>query len=198
MKKITLIAIALGCGLLFFLNSYADEGMSTQEQPKKGISSIDFLTGYSWGDLDRQGSYDLYPFIVDLNFDLISLAEKLKLRSLLQFQLEPYISYVSHPDSNVEFGNSFFLKVGLLPKTSKIQPYIKVGTGMAYMTQHTQEQGTQFNFISTGALGAHYFFKKNVALTIEGRMRHLSNCGIDSPNSGINNYSVLSGITYQF
>jgi predicted porin len=66
------------------------------------------------------------------------------------------------------------------------------------MTLHTREQSTQFNFASTGALGMHYFFKENTALTIEGRYRHVSNAGIDHPNSGINNTFAVAGITQKF
>lgn len=42
------------------------------------------------------------------------------------------------------------------------------------MSQHTKEQATQFNFIDQAALGMHYFFRKNTAFTLEGRLRHLS------------------------
>jgi opacity protein-like surface antigen len=118
--------------------------------------------------------------------------------SLLEFQIEPYIAGISDPEANIETGVAFFIKVGILPETSKFQPYIKAGSGFDYMSLHTREQGTQFNFASTGALGIHYFFKKNIAFTMEGRYRHLSNAGIDHPNSGINTAFAVTGITYQF
>jgi predicted porin len=69
---------------------------------------------------------------------------------------------------------------------------------MVYMTNHTPEQSTQFNFISSGGFGAHYFFTKNTALTLEGRIRHLSNAGIKQPNHGINTYLALAGIAYKY
>ncbi|MBP7216865.1 MAG: acyloxyacyl hydrolase, partial [Candidatus Omnitrophica bacterium] len=64
--------------------------------------------------------------------------------------------------------------------------------------QHTIEQGTQFNFIEYGGGGLHYFFSDGWAATIEGRFRHLSNSGIEKPNSGINTTFILAGIAHKF
>jgi opacity protein-like surface antigen len=170
------------------------------EAKPKYLEAIEFLTGFGWGKLREKDNYNLYPLVADFDFNLKPLTQKLNFnpRSLLQFQIEPFISGVSSPNANVEVGTSFFLKVGVLPQTSKFQPYIKAGVGMDYMTQHTREQATQFNFISTGGVGIHYFFRENTAFTLEGRYRHLSNAGIDHPNSGINTAFVLVGVTYRF
>ena len=192
MKRKYLLGILI---VLFVVNSsFAEEAKRTS------LKGVEFLTGFIQSKLRVKGNYRLIPIIVDFDFDLKPLLQKIKFdtRSLLQFQLEPYIAPVCQPDANVELGNSFALKIGLLPDTSKFQPYLKAGLGMAYMTQHTREQGTQFNFTEFGGVGMHYFFKKNVALTVEYRFRHLSNCGIDDPNSGINSHFALMGVTYQF
>jgi predicted porin len=137
---------------------------------------------------------------MDFDFNLKPCLNKLNLRfpPLLQFQIEPYISAIHSPNANVETGVAFLFKFGLLPATSKIQPYIKFGAGLSFMSLHTREQSTQFNFIEPGALGVHYFFKKNTALTVEGRFRHLSNCGIKEPNRGINANFFLVGFARRF
>lgn len=207
MKKmaIFLILIFLAAGTCL-----ADQGMvkakETAQKTEAGASkekslvAVEFLTGYSWGDLKRKEDYSFHPFLVAFDFNLKPLTKKIGFnpRSLVQFQIEPFLGYISSPDSNFEMGTSFFFKFGFLPQTSKIQPYIKAGVGLDYMTLHTREQSTQFNFISTGAVGTHIFFKKNVALTLEGRYRHLSNASIDDPNTGINTYWGTVGILYQF
>jgi hypothetical protein len=170
-----------------------------KEKPKY-LSGIDFLTGFGWGKLKDQGKYQLIPFKVAFNFDFKHLFPNLsaKWRPLFQFQVGPYLAFIYEPHSNAEIGTSFSLKLGLLPETSKFQPYIKAGTGMVYMTQHTREQSTQFNFIDHGGLGMHYFFNKEAAFTLEGCYRHLSNAGIDHPNHGINTYFATAGITKKF
>jgi len=198
MKKISFVVIFLISGLLVSETIRAEE--TTEAKKPKSLEAVEFFTGFGWGKLKHQKNYNLTPFVVDLDFNLKPLTKKLNFnpRSLLQFQLEPYISYISSPKNNVETGTSFLLKAGFLPQTSKFQPFVLGGVGMCYMTQHTIEQSTQFNFIEQLGFGMHYFFKPNIAFTVEGRYRHLSNAGIDHPNTGINTQFVLTGISYQF
>lgn len=188
----------LHCLLLgiFFLTGtcLADEGAGNY------VQGIEFLTGYGKANLEGKDDYIMSPFIVDIDFNLKPLTERIGINppSLLQFQLESYITPVYEPNANVEFGNGFILKVGILPETSKFQPYVKGGIGMLYMSQHTQEQATQFNFFEYGGVGTHYYFTKNTAFTLEYRYRHVSNSGIKHPNSGINSQFALLGLAYQF
>ena len=138
--------------------------------------------------------------MLDLDLNLKPLLSKINInpRSLVQFVIEPYASFITSPASDAEIGSAFLIKVGLFPESSKIQPCFKGGAGMTYISLHTHEQGTQFNFMEYGGLGAHYFFTKNTAFTLEGRFRHLSNAGIGGPNTGINSYFIVSGITKKF
>lgn len=192
MKKAVFFVIWLG--LLITNLTLADEA-----KPKY-FEGVEYLSGFGWGKLRAKESYHLAPLLVDFDFSLKPFVQKLNFnpKQLLQVQLEPFISLVSSPNTNVEIGTSFLLKMGILPHTYKFQPYIKAGLGMVYMTQHTREQSTQFNFIEQGGLGLHYFFQKNTAFTFEGRFRHLSNASIKHPNTGINTYFVVAGISYRF
>jgi len=194
MKRIAFFAILLVSSLLL-----PDMGLAQKEKPKC-LEGVEFFTGFGWGKLRKKQDYHLTPFVVDFDFNLKPLTQKLNFnpKQLLQFQIEPFISFVSQPDINVEIGTSFLLKVGILPQTAKFQPFILAGPGMVYMTQHTREQSTQFNFIEQAGIGMHYFFRKNIAFTLEGRFRHLSNSGIKHPNTGINTQFLLAGISYQF
>ena len=170
-----------------------------QEKPRC-LKGIEFLTGFGVARIREKGSYHVTPFLIDLDFDLKPLTKKIGINPSIMIQgvVEPFASYVSEPDNNAEIGNNFLIKIGFLPEGSKIQPYFKGGVGVVYITQHTREQGTQFNFNEYAGIGMHYFFKKNLALTAEFRWRHLSNAGIDSPNSGINTNYGICGISYLF
>lgn len=195
MKIKTLIILLLG---LIFITS---AGLAQEEEENlRFFDSVEFLTGFGWNRLQRQSNYNLYPFLFDFNFSLKPLLKKINFSPppLLQIQLEPFISAVTRPKSNIETGASFFFKFGILPETSKIQPYIKLGFGLVYMTQHTEEQSTKFNFTETGCAGLHYFLTKNIGLSAEYRFRHLSNAGLDSPNHGINTKFAVLGVTYKF
>ena len=195
MKKLMFLAIAACLSVSMTL-------AASGESPKnKSLYGIELLTGFSAGKLIKgQGNYHLIPFLVDFDFDLKPFLQKFKFsgRNAVLFQLEPFMSFVSSPDDNIETGVSFMLKAGFLPDTSRFQPYVKAGVGMVYMTQHMREQSTQFNFAEQGGAGIQYFFSKNTSFILEGRFRHLSNAGIKTPNHGIGTYSILTGIAYRF
>lgn len=171
-----------------------------QEPNSRFFQAVEFLAGFSQGELEEKGDYNLIPFMVDLDYNLKALTKKIHLcpPGLLQFQIEPFVTAVTEPKANLEVGNSFFLKVGFLPDDWALQPYIRAGVGVVFMTQHASEQSTQFNYIESYVIGAHYFFNKRTALTLEGRFRHLSNADRKYPNHGINTYGALAGILYQF
>jgi len=206
MKKIGAFLI-LVMFLMLLPNAYAGEkyilarAEATDKTPKedraKSFEGMEYFAGFTWGKLKQKPTYRLSEILVDFDFNLKSVLN-LKISQLFQFQVEPFFGVSSQPRTDIETGTSFILKLGILPQTSKFQPFILGGVGLDYMTLHTREQGTQFNFNETLGFGAHYFFKKNSALTVEGRFRHLSNCGIEEPNSGINTCSVLVGLTRLF
>ncbi|MFH1441352.1 MAG: acyloxyacyl hydrolase [Candidatus Omnitrophota bacterium] len=172
-----------------------------QEEPSpRSLKGIELLSGFGKSKLREQGNYYLTPIIFDLDFDLNPILKNkgINLPGLFEFQLEPFISIVNKPNSNIEVGNTFILKLGILPETFKFQPYIKAGVGFLYMSQHTREQATQFNFLEQGGVGVHYFFNKNLAVTADWRLRHVSNAAIKQPNKGINGRFYLLGLTYRF
>jgi len=194
MGKIFIFLMLCGIDLLLPVMSVA------QETKPKSLEAIEVLSGFSSGKLRRKEHYEFIPLIVDFDFNLKPLTNRLNFEppQLIQFQLEPFIAGVFSPKSNIEAGTAFCLKIGILPDNWKVQPYLKAGVGLAYMTQHTLEQGTQTNFIEYGGAGIHYFLFKNTALTFEFRQRHLSNADTKEPNAGINNRVILGGLSYNF
>lgn len=182
-------------GILFL------SGICLADEPKaKCIQGIEFLGGFAKTKLREKGNYITSPFMVDIDFDFKPIARKIGINTenLLQFQLEPYIAPVYEPKSNIEIGNGFVLKAGFLPETSKLQPYIKGSVGLLYMTMHTREQSTQFNFFEYVGLGMHYFFTKSYAFTVEYRYRHSSNSSLGDRNHGINSQFWLAGLAYKY
>jgi len=196
MKNNSLRCFIIAVSAVFVISDHA---WAEANKPEP-LQAIEFLSGFSKAKLHLKEDYRFVPLVVDLDFNLKKLTNSLadNYPGLLQFQLEPYLAPVYQPNPNLEFGLGFIFKVGLLPETGKLQPYLKAGPGMAYMTQHTIEQGTQFNFFEYGSFGFHYFFRKNLAFTLEYRFRHLSNCSVGHPNQGINSQFALAGLAYQF
>lgn len=181
----------------YIINPFPE--ISTKENKKQqNIQRIELLTGFGLAKLRLlQGNYCVNPMFVELNFDL-KRTNNISFPGLLQFVLEPFASHVSEPNNNMEIGNNFLVKIGLLPENFKLQPYLKGGAGIVYLTQHTQEQNLQLNFNKYAGIGVHCFFNKNAAFAFEYRYRHLSSAGLKAPNRGINTNFTLGGVTYYF
>ena len=118
----------------------------------------------------------------------------IRLKGFTEFLLESYVNAVVSPNGNVEAGAAIFLKYSY-PLTEKIYPYAVGGGGMAYISQHTREQSTQWGFTPQIGAGISYFFRKDTALNVEYRYRHFSNANIKKPNDGINVNMFLVGIS---
>jgi len=165
------------------------------------------LTGFARAKLDEQGSYEVVPTMLRLGYNLDSINlgfcdllrpvfRKLHIypKGFTEFLLESFANTVISPDNNVEAGCTILLKYSY-PLTEKIYPFAVGGGGMAYMSQHTREQSTQWGFTPQVGAGFSYFFRENTALNLEYRYRHFSNADIKEPNDGINTNMFLVGVS---
>lgn len=184
-NKIKFIAIFI-CLVFISSNTYALDG-------------VEILSGYLTADLDQKGAYEVIPLFFALNFDAKPIFSKIgiKPKGRLNFVLEPFLNTVVGPDPNIEIGSNFLIKY-TFPLSKKIRPYAKGGLGVLYMSQHTREQSTQYNFLPQIGGGFHYFIDDNTALSFEYRYRHLSNASFGNPNAGIDAKVFLGGISFFF
>ena len=104
--------------------------------------------------------------------------------------VEPHAGFVCSPEKNAEFGINFLVKYGYFFSPT-ILGFIEGGPGLIYMTQHTREQATCFNFTSQVGVGIQCHLGKEWAIGGGYRFRHLSNASIKSPNRGINSHIFL-------
>jgi hypothetical protein len=185
---------------LFLLSFLPLSPCSSEESKAGGLQAVEFLTGYGFMKLKRVETYRFAPVIVDFDFDMRPLVKKWGWDhgGLLQFFLEPFASYAFSAPKNAEVGGHLGLKIGFLPKDYAFQPYLKVGAGLIFFTQHFRRQATQLNFSEFLGLGTHYFLTKQAALTVEYRFRHASNADIARPNGGISTSIWLGGFSYFF
>lgn len=165
--------------------------------PVFALESIDFLTGYLEADLDRQGDYQALPLLLGFNFNGDAQIEKLgiKLPWQTNFIIEPFLNPVIGPKTNLEAGFNLLAKF-TFPVFEKARPYIKGGVGVLYMSQHTYEQSTKYNFLPQVGGGLQYFLNEKVAVNFEYRYRHLSNASTKSPNRGIDADLFLCGFSF--
>jgi lipid A 3-O-deacylase len=203
MRRIVLrVVISLSLLAAFLVSLAPSKAMAApqEEKPYKWLREIGLLTGYGSASLTKKASdYEVIPLLPQFGFDINPLAKKLHIEPKGTFEgiIEPIMNIVTHPDANAEVGCSFFLKYSQ-KITSRIAPYIEGGLGMVYTTQHTHEQGTQYNFLTQAGIGLQFFLTDQWALTGGYRFRHLSNAGIDEDNEGINHHFGLVGVSYFF
>jgi hypothetical protein len=74
-------------------------------------------------------------------------------------------------------------------------PFGDGGAGVSYTTIAGRDlsDGLQFNLL--GGVGAHYFLRADMALTLQFRWLHLSNAGLNHPNSGLDSQTVVTGLS---
>jgi len=196
---------------LLSLCAFASDSQNKKEDEEWSFpytKEIGVISGYAHGNLKQKGSYKIIPGIVRLGFNLDSVgfgfsdlvrpvAKELNMepKGFTEFLLEPFVNAVIDPESNVEAGGNLLIKYSY-PLTEKIYPYVLGGVGMAYISQHTRVQSTQWGFTPQAGFGFSYFFKKDIALNLEYRYRHFSNADIRRPNGGINANMFLIGISW--
>ena len=198
---------------VFYLSicAFASDLQNKKEDEKWSFphtKEISIISGYAHGNLKEKGSYKIIPGIIRLGFNLDSIdlgfcdilrpvARKLdiNLKGFTEFLLESYVNAVVSPSSNVEVGCTILLKYSY-PLTQRIYPYALGGGGVAYISQHTREQSTQWGFTPQIGAGISYFFSKDTALNFEYRYRHFSNADLKEPNDGINVDMFLAGISW--
>lgn len=196
--------------ICFFSSSFvlASEVKDTKEE--FFVKEFGLMTGFAQGGLEGEDDYEIFPLMLRFGYNLntiemgfTDLAKPifdkvgLKPKGYTEFILEPFLNTVTSPDTNIEVGFSILLKFAY-PLFDKFHLYGIGGGGVLYMSQHTNEQSTQYNFLPQVGGGFSYFIKENCAFNLEYRYRHLSNAGIDEPNSGINVDMILAGISWYY
>jgi len=195
-KKISLAFVIISMLSVFIAAPVRSDSDATPSSKKshKWLKEIGILTGYGTASLEKKSAdYEVIPILPRFGFDINPL--KGNIGGDLELIAEPIMNVVISPDTNAEFGASCLLKYSA-HITERIAPYIEGGIGVVYTTQHTHEQGTQFNFLPQVGGGLQFFLNKNLALMGGYRYRHLSNAGISDDNSGINHHFLLVGLSY--
>ena len=187
------------CVLLIFCAAPAGFAERAESGLGKWLQEAGVFAGYSESGLKHQHDMQTIPLGMRFGFDLKPFTEKFGFspKGILELVYEPFISPIISPRSNVEFGLDVFLKYAY-PVTSRFYPFVEIGTGPYYMTLGSYEQSTRFNFLSQGGAGLMYFVRKDLAISVEYRRRHVSNASMKSPNAGIDGNEYLVGASLFF
>ena len=61
-----------------------------------------------------------------------------------------------------------------------------------------RDLSTTFEFNLQAGVGSHYFVCDNLSVMLQARLIHLSNASIKLPNLGVNNVTLLFGLSWWF
>jgi lipid A 3-O-deacylase len=199
------LIIRLAAFIIAALLSLSGTAASAGELNSRDIISnspyeLGLLAGYGWAmdDLAQQPVIEHAVFLPSISIPLTQREMGTSFfRGLVQYQLEPVIGYIAHPNQKMEFGLSFAgFKYNFTALESRWSPYSNFGFGVIYEPIGHNVQGTDFNFIIQTGIGLQYFLDENHALNVQYRYRHISNAHIREPNSSINSSLVLVGVSF--
>ena len=80
----------------------------------------------------------------------------------------------------------------------RLVPFLDVAAGVTATDIRDHSLSTTFEFNLQAGAGAHIFLKRDLALTLQYRLYHISNAGIDAPNAGVNTSTILAGVSWFF
>ena len=182
-KPILLTLIGAALALLLVASPPAAQAAGVREAGISLYGNLDF-------DLD---DVELYSAGV-LVHAAWTLTESDSLR--LDFRAEALFGVYWDYDEGTELalvpGLRLYLGSGML------KPYLEAGIGPSINTLDIQELGTDFNFLSYGGLGVRFSAGPKSWLEVGGRVRHISNAGMDERNHGVTAGQIQVGYVWEF
>ena len=76
--------------------------------------------------------------------------------------------------------------------------FVDLGSGGTLTDIRDGDLSTTFEFNLQTGVGAHYFVRDNLSVTCQARLIHLSNANLDAPNLGVNNITLMLGVSWWF
>lgn len=166
-----------------------------QDAGHLGIQSYGLRTAYGAGYRDNLQFVSLLPRI---SFFLPKVVDEPLAAYHLQaeFIIEPIASYITNNTDTFEAGvNPLFFSLRY-DRGQRLVPFVEGGEGVLYTDLRGERLGTRFQFSSQAGFGLHWFIDRTTALTVSYRLRHISNAGISSVNTGLNTDFFTLGLTY--
>jgi hypothetical protein len=150
------------------------------------------LIGYGKA-INKETDYKIIFLAGDFSW---SFTKYPKRKDFVAWYLEPQVNPVRTPRPwDIEFGVNLGLR-NYIRINEGLYFYQMLGTGPHYISAEVKRQANGFIFSDNFALGAFTRInQKNLFLNIQFRWRHLSNAGLEKPNSGIDSWNIFLGLS---
>lgn len=172
---------------------------------RKGQQEVGVLVGYGF-EIDASGS-SKPDMVKSLEFTLVRprwglfLTDRIGqglLEGHLELLVEPAFLLSTTPTRRTGFELSVLFRYHFATG-SRWVPFLSLGTGI--IEENFEVPGRPsagFNFTPQGGPGVSYFLDRNVAVSLEWRLYHVSNANTDTPNVGLNISFLLLGLSVFF
>lgn len=167
--------------------------------PLNRLKTIGFLADYPLVE-------EILPESVDNGYAPILLQVNLRfplIRNLGKHQATLYVQPQFNPVKPIAGYNNFLFETGVnlgiayeyyIPQKAIL--FVGGGVGPHYINIETNQQANGFIFSDNLFAGVHQIVNPQWMLTYQVKLRHISNAGLQSPNSGIDNLFAGVGVSY--
>ena len=196
----TLQGQRLGWLMAAFMFISVTHGYAADFLPEPGSWQIGVRSGYSVSSR----KVDMVPAHLHIGYTVFKGQWRFVPPGTLEIAAEPFasvITYVTRPDrrrGDLELGGMFPVLTYSFDLGSVISPYIEGGLGMLYTDLRGYNLGGHFAFTEILGAGVTCFVAENLAFTVGGRFRHVSNASLYDDNAGLNSFIAMAGISYFF
>ncbi|CAA9278364.1 MAG: hypothetical protein AVDCRST_MAG56-3539 [uncultured Cytophagales bacterium] len=149
------------------------------------------MVGYGAGQVN-EFRYDVVFLMAHLAVEMGRRENRPEGSSRFTVYLEPQANLVMTKNNDFEFGINVGVQY-MFRLSPKVHPYLLAGAGPHFITVKTERQANGYIFSDNVGAGVCIFTSPGTALSVEVRGRHLSNAGLEKPNSGINSHIVQVG-----
>jgi hypothetical protein len=115
----------------------------------------------------------------------------------LEFRCELFTGAQFSPSTEWLVGLTPHLRYNFATGTSLI-PFADLGIGVTATSIGPPDLGGTFEFNLQPGIGAQWFLKNNLALSLETRYLHMSSASIYKPNLGLNGVTGMLGVSIFF
>ena len=153
----------------------------------RGLKEIELAAGYGFKlDLRRLEGRTDTPFV--------SLSPRFGrfVNSRLEHLIELQLALFTRPEDEF-LGSATYLLRQHLTNGGRLCPFVEVGAGVAGTTLRIPELGGSFQFVLQAGVGVRVAAGRRESLTAGIRFYHLSNAGLRSPNTSLNNGLITVG-----
>lgn len=193
---VTLINVVAVFVLIFAAQVYAGDA-DTHFPYKELINESGVVVGVGSGSI-AEGYYNPILLIWRVGWDLKKVFPGLeKYRGTFSAYIEPQVNPVFNPETDVELGVGVGVKYRYAV-TDRFSWYVMGSVGPHFITVKSQDQANGFIFSDTIGAGCSLMLTEKSSVDLEYRFRHLSNCGFENPNVGINNNFIAIGYSRFF